>query len=81
MKTATEEATMLEALRKLLTGWFGPPAEANVREANHLLDDPTAYEAMSRAHNPYGDGKAASRIREILLGIQRTNYRALSIKP
>ena len=39
---------------------------AIVREANHLLDNPAAYEAMSRAHNPYGDGKAASRIREKL---------------
>lgn len=27
-----------------------------------LLDDRTAYEAMSFAHNPYGDGSAAGRI-------------------
>lgn len=33
-----------------------------VREANLLLDDPTAYETMARAHNPYGDGMAAARI-------------------
>ena len=37
-----------------------------VREANRLLDDPAAYEAMARAHNPYGDGQAATRIRDIL---------------
>ena len=35
-------------------------------EASRLLDDATAYEAMSFAHNPYGDGKAASRIIETL---------------
>lgn len=33
-----------------------------VEEATRLLDDPDAYQAMSRAHNPYGDGKAAARI-------------------
>lgn len=31
-----------------------------------LLEDPAAYQAMSRAHNPYGDGKAARRIAEAL---------------
>jgi UDP-N-acetylglucosamine 2-epimerase (non-hydrolysing) len=29
-----------------------------VAEATRLLDDPQAYAAMSRAHNPYGDGRA-----------------------
>lgn len=33
-----------------------------VSEANRLLDDPDAYTAMSRAHNPYGDGLASGRI-------------------
>jgi UDP-N-acetylglucosamine 2-epimerase len=38
-----------------------------VAEANKLLDDRDAYERMSFAHNPYGDGKAAARIVETLL--------------
>jgi UDP-N-acetylglucosamine 2-epimerase (non-hydrolysing) len=38
-----------------------------VREAVRLLDQPTAYRRMSRAHNPYGDGKAAERIVRIIL--------------
>ena len=38
-----------------------------VAEANRLLDDRAAYERMSFAHNPYGDGKAAARIVEALL--------------
>ena len=31
-------------------------------EANLLLDNPSAYQAMSQASNPYGDGHAAERI-------------------
>jgi UDP-N-acetylglucosamine 2-epimerase (non-hydrolysing) len=33
-----------------------------VAEASRLLDDTEAYYAMSRAHNPYGDGAASARI-------------------
>jgi UDP-N-acetylglucosamine 2-epimerase (non-hydrolysing) len=33
-----------------------------VEEASRLLTDRTAYEAMARAINPYGDGKATGRI-------------------
>jgi UDP-N-acetylglucosamine 2-epimerase (non-hydrolysing) len=33
-----------------------------VEEATRLLTDPAAYREMSRAHNPYGDGRAAGRI-------------------
>jgi UDP-N-acetylglucosamine 2-epimerase (non-hydrolysing) len=35
-----------------------------VSEATRLLDDPVAYHAMARAHNPYGDGLASRRIVE-----------------
>ncbi len=37
-------------------------------EVSTLLDDQTAYEKMSRAVNPYGDGKACKRIVDILNG-------------
>lgn len=33
-----------------------------VEEASRLLDDPVAYAEMSKAHNPYGDGRASARI-------------------
>ena len=33
-----------------------------VSEVGTLLDDPVAYERMSKAVNPYGDGKACNRI-------------------
>ena len=44
----------------------GTDTEAIVREASTLLDDREAYEAMQRAHNPYGDGRAAVRIAGVL---------------
>ena len=37
-----------------------------VREAARLIEDRTAYEAMARVHNPYGDGKASPRIAEAI---------------
>jgi UDP-N-acetylglucosamine 2-epimerase (non-hydrolysing) len=36
-------------------------------ETERLLYDKAAYNEMARAINPYGDGKAAKRIVEILL--------------
>lgn len=37
-----------------------------VTEIFSLLDDKAAYEAMARAHNPFGDGHAARRIVELI---------------
>ena len=42
-----------------------------VSEIFTLLDDDTAYSAMARAHNPFGDGKASQRIAEIILNASR----------
>jgi UDP-N-acetylglucosamine 2-epimerase (non-hydrolysing) len=44
----------------------GTNADAIVTEIFTLLDDKAAYDAMSRAHNPFGDGQASRRIVEIL---------------
>ncbi len=46
----------------------GTDPERIVAEANRLLDDPAAYEAMARAGNPFGDGQAAVRIVAALRG-------------
>lgn len=43
-----------------------------IAEATRLLDDTSAYDAMARAHNPYGDGKAAERICDIILDYAKT---------
>jgi UDP-N-acetylglucosamine 2-epimerase (non-hydrolysing) len=45
---------------------IGTDTDALIREACHLLDDNESYSAMARAHNPYGDGKSAQRIADIL---------------
>jgi UDP-N-acetylglucosamine 2-epimerase (non-hydrolysing) len=44
----------------------GTDADRIVNEAERLLDQPAAYAAMSRAHNPFGDGRSAARIVELL---------------
>jgi UDP-N-acetylglucosamine 2-epimerase (non-hydrolysing) len=38
-----------------------------LREAQHLLDDPSAYAQMTKASNPFGDGQAAQRIVKAIL--------------
>jgi UDP-N-acetylglucosamine 2-epimerase (non-hydrolysing) len=38
-----------------------------IREAQRLLDDPTAYAEMAKAANPYGDGHTAERIVDALI--------------
>lgn len=40
----------------------GTDTDLIVREAFKLLDSSEAYSAMSRSHNPYGDGLASKRI-------------------
>jgi UDP-N-acetylglucosamine 2-epimerase (non-hydrolysing) len=44
----------------------GTDPEKIVGEATRLLTDPAAYAAMAGAVNPYGDGKSAARIVDIL---------------
>ncbi len=44
----------------------GTDSNRIVTEIFTLLDDKVAYEAMARAHNPFGDGHAARRIVELL---------------
>ncbi len=45
----------------------GTSREEIVNGVSMLMDDAAAYQAMSRAHNPYGDGRACQRIVEALL--------------
>jgi UDP-N-acetylglucosamine 2-epimerase (non-hydrolysing) len=44
----------------------GTSAKRIIAEVRRLLDDPVAYAAMSRRAYPYGDGRAAPRIAEIV---------------
>ncbi|EHG7613788.1 UDP-N-acetylglucosamine 2-epimerase (non-hydrolyzing) [Citrobacter sedlakii] len=44
----------------------GTDTKKIINEVERLLTDNVAYQQMSRAHNPYGDGKACQRIASIL---------------
>jgi UDP-N-acetylglucosamine 2-epimerase (non-hydrolysing) len=44
-----------------------------VREMSKLLTNDSAYRRMSRANNPYGDGKAAPRIVDACLKFLKTH--------
>jgi UDP-N-acetylglucosamine 2-epimerase (non-hydrolysing) len=44
----------------------GTDADRIVSEVFTLLDDTAAYSAMARAHNPFGDGMASTRIARIV---------------
>lgn len=44
----------------------GTARERIAREVARLLDDQSVYQAMAKAHNPYGDGTAAQRIKTAL---------------
>jgi UDP-N-acetylglucosamine 2-epimerase (non-hydrolysing) len=63
MRDVTERPEAIEAGTVRLVGADKARIVANVAE---LLDNETSYLAMSKAHNPYGDGKACSRIISIL---------------
>jgi UDP-N-acetylglucosamine 2-epimerase (non-hydrolysing) len=59
MRETSERMEAIEAgVARLVTTSF----ERIVGETSQLLDDAYAYAAMARATNPFGDGKAASRI-------------------
>lgn len=59
MRDTTERPEAVEAGTVKLVG---TDTERIVTEASRLLTDAEAYQAMSQAHNPYGDGRATERI-------------------
>jgi UDP-N-acetylglucosamine 2-epimerase (non-hydrolysing) len=63
LRSVTERPEAVRAGTARLAG----TSRAEVRRSmEQLLDDKTLYRRMARAVTPYGDGKAASRIAEIL---------------
>lgn len=59
MRDTTERP---EALKSGTVRLVGTDYNKIVSEVSVLLDDASAYESMSKAVNPYGDGKACERI-------------------
>lgn len=61
-----DETERPEAVDMGVVKLVGPNYESIVEEAQRLLTDEAAYKAMARGVSPYGDGKAAGRIVEVL---------------
>ena len=64
MRETTERPEGVEAGTARLVG---ANYDRIVKETFRLLDDEEAYSAMSRSHNPFGDGHASERIVRVLL--------------
>ena len=64
MRDTTERPEAVDAGTVRLVG---TDTRAIVDGASLLLDDARAYQRMSFAHNPYGDGRACERIAQALL--------------
>ncbi len=71
MRDTTERP---EALKSGTVHLVGTNHDLIVSEVSTLLDDPEAYERMSKAVNPYGDGKACDRIVRALKGEDVDRY-------
>ena len=69
MRTVTERP---EAVAAGTVNLVGTDTQAIVGACETLLADRAAYQSMSRAHNPYGDGKASARIVKELLREAKT---------
>ena len=63
MRDTTERPEALEAGTVKLVG---TDTKLIIKEAQKLIDDKIEYENMSKAHNPYGDGKACEKIVKFL---------------
>lgn len=66
MRDTTERPEAVEAGTVRLVG---TDTDTIVTTAETLLDDQMAYQVMSMAHNPYGDGLASQRIAQLLKNI------------
>ena len=70
MRDTTERPEAVNAGTVLLVG---TDKQKIIDEAHRLLEDNNAYLAMSTLHNPYGDGKACSKIVEHIRFIEFQN--------
>ncbi len=67
MREVTERQEAVEAGTALLVG---ADKSKIVYEASRLSTDKAAWSAMSKINNPFGDGKAASRIVDYLAKLE-----------
>lgn len=74
MRDTTERP---EALESGTVHLVGTDYDKIVNEVSTLLDDSKAYERMSKAVNPYGDGRACHRIADIIADKDTDRYAIL----
>ena len=67
MRDTTERP---EAVKAGTVKLVGTNKESIVKEAQKLLDNKDEYDKMSKAHNPYGDGKACEKIVKFLKEVE-----------
>jgi len=67
MRSVTERPEAVDAGTVRLVG---TDQQAIVEHVEAVMMDDAVYQAMSKAHNPYGDGQAAGRIVEVIEGLQ-----------
>lgn len=80
MRDTTERPEAVEAGTVKLVG---TNADTIYQQASLLLSDQEAYDVMSIAHNPYGDGKACARIADALVGeadVDSTNQQVQALE-
>jgi UDP-N-acetylglucosamine 2-epimerase (non-hydrolysing) len=73
LRETTERQEAIDAGVARLVGTRGDDI---VRAAAELLDDPSTYAAMSKGASPFGDGRAADRIADLL--VQHIHKKAVS---
>ncbi len=61
-----DETERPEAVEQGVVKLVGPNYDRIVEEAQRLLDNESAYQAMARGISPYGDGRSAERIVKVL---------------
>ena len=71
MRDTTERP---EALASGTVHLVGTDYEKIINEVSMLIDNKEAYDAMSKAVNPYGDGKACRRIADVLADKEIDRY-------
>ena len=67
MRDTTERPEAIEAGTVKLVGTH---TKTIIKEAQKLLDDEKEYDQMSKAYNPYGDGKACEKIVEFIRNVK-----------
>ncbi len=78
MRNVTER---LEGVESNVTRLVGTSKEKIVFEVRKLLSDSGEYNKMAVGINPYGDGKASVRIREILLSLEDQGISRVQVIP